>query len=78
MKLYVEAYSESFNPILGNLDGQAVYDYRNFKRCNHYKSLVTGNDRPKWARVKLWRIVTTRGDVLSEVYNIHFKPSEGL
>jgi hypothetical protein len=78
MNNYVEAYSESLNPILGNMDGQCVYNYRNFRRSNHYKSLVSGNDRPKYIRVKMWRIVTTRGDILAEIFNPHFTATEGL
>lgn len=78
MILYVDAYSESLNPILGNMDGQTVYTYKNFKRCNHYKNLVSGDNRPQYSRVKLWRIVSTEGDIFAEIYNLHFKPTKGL
>lgn len=63
MTIYFEAFAADGKQIFGNLDGQGcvLRSVRDYRRTNHYKALKSGIDspayfRPKWARVKHWRV----------------------
>jgi len=65
MRYYVEAYDKNDRQILGNLDGQAalnVKNYRRTKRYRHLPYLQTLN-----GRVKYYRIVDEQGRELETV-----------
>lgn len=76
MKLYVEAFGERDNIILGNLDGQGVIRAIRYRRTNHYKALVSGEGRPKWSKIKIWKIVDENDSVKETIYNRFFVPAE--
>ncbi len=71
MRYYVEAFRPDGSQILGNLDGQTVLRTFSPSTSRHYKSLVSGEGRPKHPRVAFWRIVDDKGIVWSQVNNIH-------
>lgn len=71
MKYYIEALNAEGEPILGNLDGQAVLRAIEPTRCIAWKRLFqpASATRPKWARVAKWQLVTIRGRVIAERIN---------
>jgi hypothetical protein len=76
MKHYIEAYGENHNQILGNLDGQGVIRALSYRRTIQYKALVSGDNRPKWSRIRYWRIVTEKDEIRETIYNRYFVPRE--
>ena len=69
MKIYSEAYNAAGQQILGNLDGQFVWDTKNYKRTKHYKRLINlpSEKLSLNGRVKTYLIKC--GDVLIETIN---------
>ena len=72
MKHYVEAYNGEGRQVLGNLDGQGVISARNIKRTDHYKMLISGTNRPKWSRIKFWKIVDDSDREVARIANVFF------
>lgn len=69
MRTYIEAYFADNSQKLGNLDGQACLDVRDYKRTNLYKALKNGTFR-RAPRVAYWKVV--QGDaVLETISNPH-------
>lgn len=64
-RVWVEAFYSDETQILGNGDGQAMIDAKNYKRTNSYKDLKIGY----YKRPAYWRIVNDKGDRLETVYN---------
>lgn len=75
MKYYIEAFRGDGSEILGNLDGQNVLrDIRYPERTKAVRSLRSGEDRPKWPKVKRWDVVTQSGSHVATISNPHFNP----
>jgi len=74
MRYYAQAYGGDGGQILGNLDGQMVWNGPGYARSNHYKSLITGKSRPRWGRVQCWKIVAENGRECGMIYNPFYQP----
>lgn len=76
MRFYVEAWSQS-GQILGNLDGQRVWDGVGYARARWYRELKAGRT---WAsqRVTHWKIVDASGLVLEIIHRPAEQLSPGL
>lgn len=69
MRYYVKAYNGQDRQILGNLDGQGVICARYIQRTAHYKMLISGTNRPRWAQIKFWKIVDERDNEVNRIDN---------
>lgn len=69
MKLYIECFLADGTQILGNLDGQAVLDCRNYERTSAYRRLRQIVKNPKWmgGKVDHAKIVEPSGKILEVV-----------
>ena len=69
MRIYLECFYADGTPILGNLDGQASLDVRDYKRTNAYKRLLKIVRNPKHmdGKVASARVVDASGRVLERV-----------
>lgn len=72
MKYFVEAYNQEGTQILGNLDGQTVFQNGNYKRTKAYKALKAGNYEDGSLismRAKKWCIVDEKGKTKETIQN---------
>lgn len=67
MRVYIEAYDGWNNQVLGNLDGQAAINVKNYRRTKHYKALPTFRALNNY--IKYYHIVTAEGQLLESVRN---------
>jgi hypothetical protein len=71
-RVYVEAYNENHEQILGNLDGQGTLPKVNYKQTKKYSALATTKTLDN--RVKYYLIVDYRGTILEKINNSAFTP----
>lgn len=71
-KFYIEAFDAENKPILGNCNGQSVLDCVKPFRTKYVKSLVSGENRPLYGRVKFWRIVSCAGLNIGTIQNHYY------
>ena len=69
MKYYIECYYQDGKPILGNLDGQAVMNCKNYKRTNAYKRIhkIVGNLNHMNGKVAFARIISEDFTILETI-----------
>lgn len=78
MRIFIDAYDAQGQRILGNLDGQAsLGSPAQYRRTTAYKTLRSGENRPKFIRVKEWKVMRHSGHghevVLETIPNPHFQ-----
>jgi hypothetical protein len=72
VKVYLECWYNEHAQILGNLNGQRVWEGKNYKRTFWYHDLKTGYYGANFRRVKFFRITNEKGDILEIFENHHF------
>lgn len=77
MRYYIEAFDKNDQPILGNLDGQASLGYpiKPWRTTAWRLLAFTPPKRPTWPRVKEWRLVDEKGNILRYRTNPHHLPA---
>lgn len=77
MEYYIEAFDKNDNPILGNLNGQAALGSPRLPwRTAAWRRLWESPPiRPMWPRVKEWRLVDDKGNILRYRKNYHHLPA---
>ena len=77
MRYYIECFYADGTQILGNLDGQASLDCRDFRRTNAFKRVkrIVGNPNHMGGIVAFARVVDASGKVYSCIGDqMHWKP----
>lgn len=77
MRYYIEAFDKNDQPILGNLDGQAALGYpiKPWRTLAWKRLWESPPKRPTWPRVKEWRLVDEKGNILRYRTNPHHLPA---